>query len=712
MVEQGAGETPRSEYQRGRLRMLVDLEIPAWGEGFLSEFDPEAMADLYQRAGAESVMFACKNLSGLCFWPTAVGEMHPRLGGRDVTAEAEAALRERGIATCAYYSVIFDNWAHEHDATWRFQSMRGADRRDNPHDRYGLCCPNSPGYREYIAAQIADLYGRYSFECAFCDMTFWPGVCECSHCRERFAAEVGGELPRVVDWTDPRWCAFQAARERWILEFAALVTDSMRAASPGIAVYHNFAPALITWEALLPFGVTEHSDFLGGDLYGDPIEQDLVTKLMADLSRSRPAEFMTFATEHCEEHVTLKSRQQLRSQVLASVSEATAFMFIEAINPDGSPNAPYFEEIGEVYEEARPLEQGVGGEPVAEAAIYFSNESKMDFDHNGLDVADVPADDYRYPHLEALRGAARSLERAHVPFAVVTRRQLEDLDRYPVLVLAGVSRLDRDEVEAIRAYVRGGGRLYASRYTSLVETSDGRQPDFMLADVFGASLEAEEESRAVYAKPAAPALAAATAPQDFLTSDQRRGALAGGLLRLRAEAGAETLATLSLPYGHPHGGHHSDQNWASMHSSPPWEDTGSPLVVANRFGAGRCIYSAIELERGEAEANQRAFAALVLDLLGERRSAELSAPPELRLTVFDQPDESAYRVTLLNTPALLTGPVELRLRPPAGASFDSLEALPGGEPLELETDADGTLVHRATDLPEITILMARYRREG
>src|SRR6201999_3802710 len=93
LAERAAEETPPSEYQRGRLRMLVDLEIPAWDEGFLERFDPEAMADLYQRAGAESVMFACKNLSGLCFWPTAVGETHPRLGGRDVTAETEAALR-------------------------------------------------------------------------------------------------------------------------------------------------------------------------------------------------------------------------------------------------------------------------------------------------------------------------------------------------------------------------------------------------------------------------------------------------------------------------------------------------------------------------------------------------------------------------------------------------------------------------------------------
>jgi hypothetical protein len=62
-------------YQGGWRRMLVDMEIPAYDPAFLTEFDPVAKADLYARAGLSSVMFSCKALTGLCFWPTTVGDM-------------------------------------------------------------------------------------------------------------------------------------------------------------------------------------------------------------------------------------------------------------------------------------------------------------------------------------------------------------------------------------------------------------------------------------------------------------------------------------------------------------------------------------------------------------------------------------------------------------------------------------------------------------
>src|SRR4029453_16984562 len=102
----------------------------------------------------------------------------------------------------------------------------------------------------------------------------------------------------------------------------------------------------------------------------------------------------------------------------------------------------------------------------------------------------------------ALRGACRILQRAHIPFGVITRGQLGDLDRYRVLVLPNVLRMDADEVSAVRAFVERGGRLYASGYSSLVETTGARHDDFMLADVFGCRLDHEEEGRVMFARPA------------------------------------------------------------------------------------------------------------------------------------------------------------------------------------------------------------------
>jgi hypothetical protein len=685
--------------------MLVDMEVPDWDKRFLRQFDPIAKADLYARAGAESVMFSCKALTGLCFWPTEVGAMHPGIGGRDVVGETATALAERGIASCAYYSVIYDNWAYEQHPEWRVEPLLKRTSAPSPADRHGLCCPNNPGYRDFIAAQIADLYSRYDFDCAFCDMSFWPGVCGCPHCRERLRVEEGIDLPETINWTDRAWCSFQAARERWIVDFQALVTGAMRQARPGIAVYHNFAPAPANWVLGTPFTMTKESDFLGGDLYGDAVEQLVIIKLMNNLSRSRPVEYMTFATTSAYEHVRLKTPDHMRSQVLAATSLGAAFMFIDAVDPVGTANPRVYDRVGEAFAASVPFDPWLGGEAIEDVAVYFSSESKMDFAENGTSVRE-PVAFGPYPHREALRGACRILQRAHIPFGVITRGQLGDLDRYRVLVLPNVLRMDADEVSAVRAFVERGGRLYASGYSSLVETTGARHDDFMLADVFGCRLDHEEEGRVMFARPATARTRKIFDPQLHLTASPLPGSLAGGLLRLRPGRGTRVLATLSLPYGHPAMGHVDKRNWGSIHASPPWDDTDEPVVVERRHGNGRAVYSSFDIEREESDANDRLFAALIADLLGKDASFVCDTHPGVWVSAFRGPAEDATTVTLLNSPAALVPAAKLRLRAQDGRRWTGLEEVPSRRPVRYRVAADGSLRATLRRLPELTMLAA------
>ena len=91
----------------------------------------------------------------------------------------------------------------------------------------------------------------------------------------------------------------------------------------------------------------------------------------------------------------------------------------------------------------------------------------------------------------AIGSICRILQRNHIPFGIITKKQLPDLDRYRVIALPSVLRMDDEETEAFQEYVRKGGRLYASGYTSLVHTRGTMETDFMLADVFGCHLSRE-----------------------------------------------------------------------------------------------------------------------------------------------------------------------------------------------------------------------------
>src|SRR5437762_1011930 len=101
---------PDFDYLACQRHILLDMHIPDWDEGFLAQFDPVEMADLYQRAGADAVMLYANSHVGMCYWPTRVGHMHNGIAGRDIFGETVGLLHQRDIAVCCYYSSHFNNW--------------------------------------------------------------------------------------------------------------------------------------------------------------------------------------------------------------------------------------------------------------------------------------------------------------------------------------------------------------------------------------------------------------------------------------------------------------------------------------------------------------------------------------------------------------------------------------------------------------------------
>jgi len=343
----------------------------------------------------------------------------------------------------------------------------------------------------------------------------------------------------------------------------------------------------------------------------------------------------------------------------------------------------------------------------------------MDFAENGLALADAPYWQNRYPHSDAVRGLCRLLQVAQLPFAIATRRNLADLSRYRVVALPNVLRMDREEAEAFRCYVRDGGRLYASAQTSLRETNGTSPGDFLLADVFGCH--AVEDGRCgnvCYLKPVAAPLAAAIHPQTCLSYFQpaapgkgrRSGASA---VPLAENPEGETLATLTLPYASPKAGSVVDQDWASIHCSPPWDDTPAPALVRNAFGKGLALYCSAPLEAVPTGANNRLLTALFKELLGDRPACSAAAHPAVWMNVQHQPGHRRFTVAFLNQqaeePPLPIPTLRFALRRPEGGSFTALTLAPGQTPVPFEIDERGDLHAQWHGLAVFEMLVAEYQ---
>jgi Beta-galactosidase len=605
-------------YKTAYHRNVVDMHITADSDDFLTCFDTDNYVEMLKLSRAQSAVVYAHSHVGMTYFPTKFGYMHPNLHGRDIFSEICDGCHREGINVVAYFSLIFDTWAYDNHPHWRMRHANGDDWSGR--DRFGVCCPNSSGYRAYLKKVITELCDGYDFEGIRFDMTFWPGFCYCDNCRRRFREEYGAELPVTMNWTDKTWVAYQRSRERWLCEFAHEITSLIRIIKPGITVEHQSS----VFNQHYGFGVSaelsDENDFLQGDFYGGYIQGSCACKIFYNLSPNLPCGFETSSNVTLADHTTVKSPELLELKAEMAIANSCAFIFIDAIDPIGTLDPYVYQTMSRVFDKTSRFEPFVGGELVQDVALYLSTESKFSFSENGRHVDSAA---FVSEHLDSTWNAARALIRNHIPFGIITRKNLPELKKFKMLLLCDVLMMSEEEISAIREYVRAGGKLYASKYSSLTLSDGTRLSNFGLADVFGADYTGITEDNVTYLVPE---------DTEFFPAhinDTHPLYIDGSQIEITARDGAITAARLCKPYFEPQ----KRRPFSSIHSNPPGPVEESAAMTVNCFGAGECVYCAAELENNISHGN--IFAGIVKSLLGEKISFEGDAPRQVEVTIFD-----------------------------------------------------------------------------
>jgi hypothetical protein len=663
-------------YTTAYRRAVIDMHIPDWDDAFLSRLDVHQYVAMLERARAQSIVAYAMSHVGLFNYPTRVGRQHKNLKGRNVVREVIDGCRAKGIAVVLYNSLIFDRTSADLHPEWRMRAVDGS-----PHGgggRHGLVCPNTP-YREYVRAWVEEQCRLFDPEGFRFDMTFWPAVCYCDACKRRFADEVGGAIPTTVDWLDERWVAFQHRREAWLAEFAAIATGTVRSMRPGASVEHQSSTYPLHWQFGVNAPLIPQNDFLQGDFYGDSWQGSFVRKLLEDLTPHRPFGFETSSSAELADHTAMKPEALLEAKAAAAIADNAAFIFIDAIDPIGTLNPKVYDRMGRIFDRLMPYYAELGGKRVADVAVYYSLDSKFDYAGNGRPV---PGADTTDAHTKGVTSVTRALGSHHIPFGFITRTTLGHLNERKVLILPNVNMMDDAEIEAIRDWVRRGGKLLATGWTSIIDTRGRARRDFGLGDVFGATL--KSPSWTAWPHYVAPTGEGAALFGDFSPSYPAFARTTGQEVRARpgSDVGVLASTTLIWPSSDP-------TRFSSIHSNPPWKPTERPEVVLSRFGQGRAIYCASPIETVESLADS--FVRLVRRLEG-RFAFEADAPAAVELTLFRQPERHRYRLSLVNfqkdLPNIPVVDIPVRLRLPE--KVHRVIQLPGDR-LIPHTEADGVV---------------------
>ena len=486
----------------------------------------------------------------------------------------------------------------------------------------------------------------------------------------------------IVNWQDPKWVKFQRKREEWLEEFGSLVTSTVKKIQPEVSVEYNWDFYGVNWFDWR-VGVTERlakqNEYLGGDFYVDSLQQSFFCKALASLTENMPFEYMTSRCPGLKDHTTMKTKELLEAQVYSALANNGAFLFIDAIDPVGTLNKDVYKQMGEIFRETRKYEKYLGGKPCQDIGIYFSFESNINLPDNGKKVARAS---HEIPYVEAAFCLTQSLLDSHIPFGVISKKNLKDLSSYQVIILPNILMMDEEEIEALKEFVASGGSIYASKYTSLVTKDGQRQNDFLLSDLLGVSYLGETKEEVTYISPNEEG-------KDILLpySAKYPVTIGGSQTKVEAKKGTRVLATLTLPYTDPKDPTH----FASIHSNPPGIATEYPSIVFNKYGKGKVLYVAAELEAVKHKPQRLIFVNLIRMLSQKPFFFEADAPESVEVTLFHQKDKRRYLISLLNYQAKLPNiPVEgikLRIRLD-GKEPKKLMRLPEEKELAYENKGD------------------------
>jgi len=118
-----------------------------------------------------------------------------------------------------------------------------------------------------------------------------------------------------------------------------------------------------------------------------------------------------------------------------------------------------------------------GWEPYANVAVIYSQQT--------LDFLDRGSWESELAYHDGFPGMAMMLLESHIPFRILSERELTRLSNYDVAILLLFAAMSSEQAQTIRDYVAGGGTIIATGPTSLYDEEGVQLPDFQLADLFG-----------------------------------------------------------------------------------------------------------------------------------------------------------------------------------------------------------------------------------
>lgn len=615
-------------FENSYRRHLCDMHIDDWNDEFLSEFSPEEYFNNLKKAKIQNAMIYFQSHVGLCHYPTKSGKMHNSfIGKEDAIKKLVDMCRNNGISVTGYYSLIYNNWAHDTHKEWRMVNKDGlslvesngsvSDTAFASKDtfRYGMCCPNNSEYRKFVKEQIKEMAEYFTVDGMFFDMLFWPQVCYCDSCKKRFKEEYGLEIPEKEDWNDPAWQKLMEARRRWMGEFSKMAEDYAKSFAP-ISVEHNVAfAALPDATKGLAKEVLDTTDYAGGDLYGGIYAQSFTCKFYKNITKNQPFEYMfSRCTPGLSYHTVTKSKDEMLSALALTSAHHGATLVIDAIDPCGTMDSRVYERLGEVFESVIPFEEYYKGNMIEDIGLYYSLKSKFN------------ANNENFTNHSSCVNAMKTFVYNNISCGITN--ETHNLDGYKMIMAPSLTEVDKPDFDRIIDYVKNGGNLYIS----------GGDCVSLINEFFGAKVTGRTKEKVVYIAPKS------STQSPFEYFNEKYPMHFGGTAPVTEGFSDDAvIAHITLPYTNQ-----DIAKFASIHSNPPGIKTDIPAMAFTAYGKGKVLWSGLNIEDCDMYDYRRILINLINNYFDIDYTIKSDAPKDVEITAFNDDTSILVNTVLLN----------------------------------------------------------------
>ena len=439
---------------------------------------------------------------GYTLYPSKMAPMC-KLVYSDYMKELISLCHDSDIMVSTWYTPRENRVVWGQKPEWRMLVKESNDKEEHTLEGV-LCYINSP-YREWAFKHLEEIVSSLDFDGIFFDCSTYgyygeAAGCYCSWCKNAYLKETGKEIPQKIEWGNPdsdRYISWRYDKyNEWLLELrnrllkikSDLVIELNVLNRPHITDINKS----FNWRTGIMLQTLPEAISAGSESDAGMYRLCSTNQAAAHSRAMNPAEWNLWMP-------ALNLSCERRGNVFLCDEAPTIEAFkIHAATTLSKGGVPWYgvdlltktrrERLKETFGFIKQREAYSGDTLVKDVAIHMSNSAR---DYYGKDRPEN--------YFAGLLGFFEAVTELHYPVDFVLDDQLniDNIKKYRALILSNSACLTDKQVEDIGNYVKQGGILIVTHFSSLMDDNKKITDSFDLKDILGVDFGSFSENAGV-----------------------------------------------------------------------------------------------------------------------------------------------------------------------------------------------------------------------